>query len=335
MDLAEGVSIIISTYNGSHLLNDTLFHITRQKISIPCELIIVDNASTDGTKNFVTTWWKNNEPSNIDLVLLSESKPGKVFAQKKGIKKAKYKYIITCDDDNWLCENYVQTAFEVMESKKSIGALGGAGEAVFEGGEEPIWFNSYSRFFASCKQGQQSGDITNEKGCVYGAGMVLRKSYYELLESTGFVSIYTSRQGKNLMSGSEDTEICYALRILGYKIYYDERLKFKHFIEKKRQSKFYLWNLLSSQAKMVVIGNVYKDVINNDIKNKYTFYVITGTRIFSKKTIKNIIYYVINNNNSRSLSKYYFISIYNVFKSYSYYQDGVVKLTKWIKILNK
>ena len=119
-----------------------------------------------------------------------------------------------------------------MNSNSEIGALGGWCEAVFEE-SKPKWFDTYARFFAVSKQGVQSGDITNKKGCLYGAGMVMRKSHWLELKQRGFKHVLTCRKGTSLSSGG-DTEYSYVLRLLGYKLWFDERLYFMHFMTNGR-----------------------------------------------------------------------------------------------------
>ena len=70
-------------------------------------------------------------------------------------------------------------------------------------------------------------------GSVFGAGMVLRKSAWEELCKYGFKSSLTGRKGSVLSSG-EDNEMCFGLRMANYKIVYDERLFFRHFMPASR-----------------------------------------------------------------------------------------------------
>ena len=54
MNLKNGISVVICTYNGVKRLQPTLEAIFSQEVApdIPWELIIVDNASTDKTAEF-------------------------------------------------------------------------------------------------------------------------------------------------------------------------------------------------------------------------------------------------------------------------------------------
>jgi glycosyltransferase involved in cell wall biosynthesis len=329
MALATGVSVIISTYNGKHLLRKTLQCISQQRLMVPCELLVIDNASTDGTKEYADKWWYNNGNPKINYQSAIQKKPGKYFAQDLGIKLSKYSYIITCDDDNWLCDNYVQNAYDVMQRDEYIGVLGGSGEAVFEGGEKPDWFDKYAKFYAAAEQGKESGDITNKKGCVYGAGMVFRKHLYEELEKSKFTPIYGSREKNNLISGSEDTEICYAFRILGYKISYSKNLLFHHFIEKKKQNKKYLWKLMKSQALCPSLGYVYRDIFIGRRMNKFQYYMDRINQVFSYNTLRHVVFFAINYKGFRILGSYYIVGLYYSFFEFKLYNKAIQDVEKW------
>ena len=182
--------------------------------------------------------------------LLEQPTPGKTYALNLGFEASRYEYMIICDDDNWLSRRYIQTAFEVMETNASIGALGGKGTAEFLS-DRPAWFSQFAHNYAACGQGTESGDVTHAKGCLFGAGMVTRKSAWQKLQDSGFRQVLTCRKGKSLISGG-DTEYSFALRLLGYRLWYDSRLEFRHFMPSERLSWDYLLRMRSAMIKSVV-----------------------------------------------------------------------------------
>ena len=100
--MMKGVSVIICCYNSSKRLGETLKHLSVQKINdTPCEIIIVDNASTDNTASLARETW-DALGSSIPMRIINESKPGLSHAREAGINASSYTYIIFCDDDNWL-----------------------------------------------------------------------------------------------------------------------------------------------------------------------------------------------------------------------------------------
>ena len=323
----KGVSVIICTYNGKQRLHDTLQHLVWQELTCACEIIVVDNASNDGTRDFVDQWWVKHGVSHIDFISYDEPKAGKSYAQELGHKKASYEYILICDDDNWLHSQYIQTAYDIMESNDHIGALGGRSEATFEN-DKPEWFDNYARFYAVSKQGAESGDITDKKGCLYGAGMMLRKSHWEYLNTLGFQPILTCRRDDKLVSG-EDTEYCYALRLLGYKIWYDDRLQFKHYMTQGRMNRKYLSKLRKAVSHSNFVISAYRDQLNRVKKTKKTFRKYLRRKLVYESP-RNVWKRFFGNYEQKEEAKEFFRTIYRLQYSYKEYAAHKLSITKWL-----
>ncbi|MBL8005910.1 MAG: glycosyltransferase family 2 protein [Ignavibacteria bacterium] len=268
----KGISIVVCCHNSSALLEQTLKHICRLKSDsgIKWEVIIIDNASTDDTfKKSEKLLKEFNCP--VSFKIISEPEPGLSNARKTGMDNSEYEYILFCDDDNWLEENYLITGFEILDSDEKIGALGGKSEAVTET-EIPDWFEKHSINYSVGKQSDIQGDISNTNTVLWGAGMFVRKSALIELYSKGFYSFLTDRKGNQLSSGG-DSEKCYALRLAGWKIWYDERLKLKHFIQDKRLTWDYLRKLSRGFGAQKIDFDPYLNVLekrnNTDSDNKW------------------------------------------------------------------
>lgn len=323
----KGISIIICTYNGKPRLSKTLEHLVQQQFQCAVEIVLVDNASTDGTKTFADQWWDENGNKKIRYHSYEQPIPGKSYAQELGYEKASFEYLLICDDDNWLNPNYVQTAFEIMESNDDIGALGGWCEAVFEA-DKPEWFDQYAKYYAVSKQGTASGDITHKKGCLYGAGMVLRKSHWVYLNELGFKPLLTCRKGDSLSSGG-DTEYCYVLRLLGYKMWYDERLYFKHFMPEGRLSLDYVKRIRKAMTESNFVVSVYIDKLNNRKETASSF----------RKKFKNQVRYHLKTNlikrfkgsfEQKIQAEEYFRNLKRLFFSYNEYEQNYNSIGSWL-----
>ncbi len=226
----SGVSIVICTYNGIGRLGQTFSHILKLQSSYPWELILVDNASTDGTGDWASRWL-NSQGAQLNFQIVSESRPGLNHARMMGVEMSSYDYILFCDDDNWLSPNFLSIGASVLKQNSKIGVLGSLGSPIFEG-TEPAWFNEFSHSYAVGTLGKKSGK--QKFGSYhYGAGCFFRKEALTQLLSLGFQSLLADRMGKSLSSGG-DVELGLAVQLLGYELHYDERLKFGHFIENHR-----------------------------------------------------------------------------------------------------
>jgi glycosyltransferase involved in cell wall biosynthesis len=239
----EGVSVILCTYNGAERLPQTFAHLASQTVSkkINWEIIIVDNNSTDNTFSEAQEIWKTLN-CKVPFYVLHQPTPGKSNALQQGIQFASYNILIICDDDNWLNNNYVSVAYEIMTENKKIGIAGGSSIGYFET-KKPEWFDKYEYAFVVGKQMVSSG-IANGRKYLVGAGMVIRKEIYDTLEALNHTMFLTCRKGSAVSSGG-DSETCMLAIYLGYDLYYDERLIFTHFITSKRLNWSYCVKLIS------------------------------------------------------------------------------------------
>lgn len=238
------LSIIICCFNGKSHLLPTLEYIAKQQYdaNLEVELIFVDNASTDGSAIFVQKVWKELHP-NIALRIVREEEPGLIHARRCGVRTARGKYIVFCDDDNWLREDYIQTAYELMEQMPNVGVLGGQ-SVLAPGIEAPNWWAEQQGNYAVGKQLPQLG-IANDRGFLYGAGMVTRANLARIIFNEHYPFLLTGRKGNQCLSG-EDGEYCWRAMIAGYDLYYSEKLFYYHDVAQNRLTDEQLRKLLQS-----------------------------------------------------------------------------------------
>jgi len=259
--MEKGISVIICCYNSAKLLPQTLKHIAGQirLEQVKWEVLIIDNNSSDNTVETV----KNEVGKNsytFDFKIISEPKQGLSHARKAGIKNAQYSYLLFCDDDNWLEQNYLRNAFDIMEANPNIGVLGGKNLATSDV-EFPDWFEAVKHNYAVGQQADKSGDIT-KKGYVWGAGSVYRKNVLQSIIDMRIETLLTDRKGTELSSGG-DSEMCQWNIMLGLKLWYDDSLVLQHFIPQNRLTKEYYERLLQGFDKMSEILTLYYNYINN------------------------------------------------------------------------
>lgn len=256
-----GVSIVICCYNSAARLPQTLHHLASQKVSpeICWEVIVVDNASTDNTAQIALELWPLDFPTPLRVV--REPQPGLSFARRRGFEEAQYEFVSFVDDDNWVANNWVETVYEIMISRPEVGACGGRSTAAFER-EAPDWFETFQSSFAVGDQAEEEADITESRGWLWGAGLNIRKTAWEQLVRSGFQFLLSDREGAKLSAGG-DNELCYGLRLLGWRLYYSPKLELIHFIPKGRITWKYLCQLKGQRDKEIVITEIYQNILNN------------------------------------------------------------------------
>ena len=301
----QGISVIICCYNSAELLPETMEHLAQQskEISFPWELIIVDNNSRDNTSIIAQKEWEKYE-LNIPLKVVTEPEPGLIHARKKGISESLYPLLLFCDDDNWLESGYMKYAFETMGRFQNVAVLAGRSRAVMQV-NKPVWFDRFQKYYAVGEPLPSSG-FANSRKYLAGAGMVVRKSCFEQLESLQFENLLTGRKGDALLCG-EDSEWCLVFLMLGYDLYYDERLQFVHFIESRRLNwsycvemvkqsygglqiyydLYYICNVQTSSAEIPDFEHWYNDIRQRNIGS------VLGEFKGIKKSIKSLRYLIL------------------------------------------
>ena len=262
--IVPGVTIIICCHNSAKLLPQTLAHLKTQKVStnIPWEVIVVDNASTDETSKISLSSWLKDTSALLRVV--QEPQLGLSYARRKGFSEAKYEFCSFVDDDNWVNPSWIKIVYEIMNNHPEVGACGGLNETICEI-KPPEWFESYKLSYGIGSQGDASGYVPKERGFLWGAGLVVRKSAWKHLVDNGFYNVLTGRKGKQILSG-EDEELTLALQMANWKLWYEPRLRLKHYLPAKRLNWKALCRLHRSFGASQVVFDIYKHFIGSEVK---------------------------------------------------------------------
>ena len=111
-------SIVVPAYNEEKTIKKCLNALFKLKYpKNKYEVIVVNNNSTDQTKNIVKSY-KN-------VTFLNEYKQGISFARQKGLNFAKGKYYISIDADTVLPINYLQKATSIINKHPNAACIFG------------------------------------------------------------------------------------------------------------------------------------------------------------------------------------------------------------------
>ena len=109
------VSIIVPCYNQGNYLNDSLQSVLNQTHA-SWECIIVDDGSTDETKDIASKWVEKD--SRFKYVY--KSNEGLCAARNSGIIIATGDYILPLDADDKISENYIKLALLEFEKNNNL-----------------------------------------------------------------------------------------------------------------------------------------------------------------------------------------------------------------------
>jgi len=255
-----GLSFVICCYNGAARVPKVLEHIAAQQIEPPMsfEVVVVDNASTDGTAEEARRCWAAlGTPAPLRVI--HESVPGIAHARIAGIAAARYDVLSFVDDDNWIGSSWCATVLTLMAQSPRLAALGARGSPAFEQGPPPSWFQRYQSAYAV---GPQRSDRDGQCDHIYGAGLSVRKSALNALTARGFVPLLAGRTGAGLDAG-EDAEICFALKLAGWELSCHPDLVFQHAIPRKRLDEAYLLGLYRGFGRSSARQDIYRWIERN------------------------------------------------------------------------
>jgi GT2 family glycosyltransferase/lipopolysaccharide/colanic/teichoic acid biosynthesis glycosyltransferase len=225
------LSIIIVNYNVKAFLQNCLLSIRKAIEKIDSEIIIVDNASDDGSVELI----KKNFPE-IKLIE-SQTNLGFSKANNLGLKVSQGKYICLINPDTIVEEDTFRVMIAFMESNPEVGLAGckilnpdGTFQLACRRSFPTPWvaFTKIiglsrlfpkSKLFARYNLTYLDENQSYEVDAVSGSFMFLRREVYEKiggLDETFFMY-------------GEDLDYCYRVKQAGYKVYYVHSTQIIHF----------------------------------------------------------------------------------------------------------
>lgn len=223
------ISIVLITWNAFNYLKKLLESIKLHSKNFCYEIIIVDNNSRDGTRDFI----KKQYPE----ILLVENREnlGVARARNQGMKLANGKYIMILDVDMELIENSIFKIYRFMEENQDCGLI--AAKLIYSSGElqyscktYPTIFSLLARRLDSISLVQNSSILKKhlmqnwdhndikEVDYVVGACQLIRR---QVINTIGYYD-------DNIFYGPEDLDYCLRVWRAGWKVIYYPYTKIIH-----------------------------------------------------------------------------------------------------------
>ncbi len=204
------VSIVIPVFNNLEYTKKCLTAIETNTTYPNYEIIIIDNASSDGTTEFL----KNQMNSGIRAVFNTANK-GFVDACNQGADISRGVYILLLNNDTEVQPGWLCTLVQFAEENEDCGAIGSklvypdktlqeAGGIIFSDG------NGWN-FGRGHKPDDLRFSFVREVDYCSGAALMVKNELWK--KAGGLDSQYAPAY-------YEDTDMCFTVRKLGYKVYY-------------------------------------------------------------------------------------------------------------------
>ena len=220
------ISAIICTRNRASFLEKCLKSLLQQ--SLPqdrYEVIVVDNGSTDCTKDVLSRY------AHIPLLkMIDEPIPGLSRARNRGLEEAQAPFVGYIDDDAVAGERWLEAALEAFSTSiPQPDWVGGPVTLEWEV-EKPEWINEeLSVPLGWVNWGDFPRTLTKEEWLI-GANSCFKK---KTLEECGGFDQRLGRQGACLLSG-EETQIKKKIEASGGLLYYHPDVTVRHYVPAAR-----------------------------------------------------------------------------------------------------
>ncbi len=217
------VSIIIPVFNKMEYTKNcisTLYQVTPSNLF---ELIIVNNGSTDGTKEFLEDFVKDHP--NLKIINNKENF-GFAKACNQGAQLAKGEYLLFLNNDIIPLANWLEEMLNIIKNDKKVGIVGSkllfpdgtiqhAGVVICDFPEPISPHHIYYKKSANILEVNQ----VKEYKAVTGACMLIPKRVFDQV----------GRFDEKFINGYEDVDLCFKVRELGYKVIYCPNSVLYHF----------------------------------------------------------------------------------------------------------
>lgn len=190
------IAAIICTHNRDRYLGAAIDSLLQQDYA-DYEIIIVDNASTDRTKEIV-----EQRLANLSLKYIYEPELGLSVARNRGAKETNAAILAYLDDDAEASPQWLQIIAQAYQNNPQLAIAGGKVTLILpEGQTLPKWLSEeMAGALGSYDLGEEIVYINNPNLTPRGLNYSLRRSF--LTEIGGF-DPNLGRVGKNLLSNEE------------------------------------------------------------------------------------------------------------------------------------
>jgi len=233
------LSIIIVNWNTRDITRNCLLSVREKVTGVNFEVIVIDNASSDGSAEMIRA-----EFPSVRLIT-NDSNLGFGRANNQGMRVARGRYFLLLNSDTLVIDDCVSRLVKFMESNPQVGVAGC--KLLFE---DLTLQGSCSRFpsikialledlmlykFLSRRRqgelllgGYWAHDRTRDVDAVWGAAMLLRREVFD--QTAGF--------DERIFMYGEDLELCMRVRDLGWRITFAHDCRIIHLNHKSAEIKY-------------------------------------------------------------------------------------------------
>ncbi|HEV3232252.1 MAG TPA: glycosyltransferase family 2 protein [Candidatus Dormibacteraeota bacterium] len=239
---APAASVIVLNYNGAGVLPDCLAALAGQELAGGFEVLVVDNGSGDGSAELV-----RRDFPGVRLVEAGRNL-GFAAGNNLGMREARGPYLVLLNNDTRVRPGWLAALVAAADTDPRAGAvtakiLFAASGAIQNAGSLLLSDGSGAdRGFEQVDTGQFDTPEEVFAGC--GASLLLRR---RALEATGGLD-------EDFFMYYEDTDLCWRLRLRGWRVLYEPRAVVDHLhaVTSGEWSEFFIFHVDRNRLLMIL-----------------------------------------------------------------------------------
>lgn len=251
-------SILIPTYNRADVLLLCLTAVSQLKADPSSfETIIVDNASTDHTKDACMNFIASHPKLSVRYIF--ESTQGVSHARNRGVKEAQGEIICTLDDDSPPTPEWLDALLKPFSDLR-VGCAGGPSYLDYQGQPVPDWLQGDLKVHLSAYglPYTETTELWRWDHYPYGCNMAIRKSLFEQL---GYLRTDLDRSGNQVLAAG-DTEMVDRIHKAGWKVMYVPDAPVRHLVTPNRITKEHVYRIGRGLAESHIILTTDHNVLH-------------------------------------------------------------------------
>jgi len=218
VDLNERVSVAIVTYNSSRYIGRCLQTVLRQE-GVPIEVVVVDNRSTDGTREILREFGGQIRTIECDRNL------GFAEAQNRAVRSSTAEWVLTLNPDVLLLPGFIRTLLDAGRSDPGAGTVCGKLLSIGPGFHplpEPR-IDSTGIFFTPAMRHFDRGWHERDRACfenmeyVFGASAAAALFRRRMIDD---VAVEDSFFDPDFFVYREDADVAWRAQLLGWRCIY-------------------------------------------------------------------------------------------------------------------
>ncbi len=223
------LGIVVCVHDGASRLPETLGALAAMDRSRVSRIVVIDNASSDGTSGVAEGFAR----ANGGFECWAEPAPGKSAALARFFREAREAYVGVVDDDITVDAGWASAMVERLEASPRAGAVGGVVRNQWLAGPTRL-ASIYRRSLGDQDLGAEPVVVEEPGGFLMGASMAYRR---EAVLASGWLEhrLLDCRRGRIVRSG-EDAELCIRIRRAGWEVWYEPGARALHRIPGSRQT---------------------------------------------------------------------------------------------------